>query len=128
MAGEAIYPSELDANDEYYGVGALYIPGNHVDDLDEAYLLWAIREGRAVQTHIEARKSRIFVADVAGIGKFGFKLRPLEPLVRYTGNFQLNSKWLIGQLAPFEHDALDNAVIQHDFYFAGFTPKLNTSF
>jgi hypothetical protein len=123
---EALYPSELDEREDYYGVGSFFLSGNHADDLDAAYSFWAVRDGRAIETKLERRSEAVYVAAVDRIGAFGFTARKVGDTVKYGGSFgAFGDSLLIRQLAPFDHDALDRAVREFDFYFVGFTPKLD---
>lgn len=125
--GEAIYPSELDEDDNYYGVGSFFLPGlDERDGLDNAYSFWAIREGRPIETKLERRTAATFFVNVTQIGLFGFKARRVGvPVIYASTSVTIDDPLLIRQLAPLDHDGLDRAARELDFYFVGFTPSLD---
>lgn len=126
-SGEAIYPSELDENDGYYGVGSFFLSGiDEWDRLDKVYSFWAIRDGRPIETMLERRTAARFFVDVGQIGQFGFKARRVGVPVVYAGtSAAINDPLLIRQLAPLDQDGLERAVRDFDFYFVGLTPNLD---
>lgn len=125
-AGEVIYPFEFEASDDYYGFGAFFLGGRHVDDVDEAYTFWAIRDSRAIPTKLFRQTANVFTVAIDGVGQFRFRAKKMSDPARYTGGYAgFGDDRLVRQLAPFDHRALDVAVWEHDFYFVGFTPKLD---
>lgn len=125
VLAEFIYPSDLDEDENYYGYGTFVIEGRDNEDVDDIYDFLAIREARVVKIKLERRTKTVFHAMVDGIGEFQFTARRMATPARYTGgdaNFEGGE--LIRQLVPADHGLLDAAVRKHDFYFVGFTPKL----
>lgn len=125
-SAELIYPSDLDEREDYYGYGAFVIAGRDEEDVDEIYNFLAIRETRAVPIKLERRTTTVFRAMVDGVGEFWFTARRIATPARYTGRYSgFEGGELIRQLAPADHSLLDATVRKHDFYFVGFTPKLD---
>ena len=124
--GELIYPSELNTSDDYYGFGSFFLGGHDHSDVCEVYGFWAIRQGRAIETKLVLQSSNAFRATVDGVGKFDFRAKKVTIPARYTGDHRgFTDGLLIRQLAPFDHDTLDKAALENDFFFVGFTPKLD---
>lgn len=124
--GEVIYPSELDVGKEYYGFGSFFLSSHNKRKIDSIYSFWAIWRNQAVETKLERQSSNVFRVQFDGVGKFEFRARNINSPARYTGQYRgFDDKWLIRQLAPFDHELLDAAILKHDFYFVGFTPKLD---
>lgn len=127
VSGETIYPSELDDDDGYYGIGSFFLSGfDEWDPLDKAYSFWAIHEGRPIETMLERRTAATYFVDVGRIGQFGFKARRVGVPAVYMGTSSaINDPLLIRQLAPIDQDSLERAVRDFDFYFVGFTPNID---
>lgn len=127
-SAEVIYPSDLDDREDYYGYGAFVIAGQHEKDVDDFYSFLAIRETRVVAVKLERRTAIFFRAMVDGVGEFWFTARRVATPARYTGSYSsFEGGRIILQLAPADHNYFDAAVRKHDFYFVGFTPKLDAA-
>lgn len=122
--GELIYPTEL-FDPGYYGYGSFFINGRHINDVDQTYLFYAVRDDQPLPIKLRSIGSALFEADVDGVGLFVFKATTVGVPARYAGRYPFPpDTLLVRQLAPKDRPALERAVYEHDFYFTGYSPQI----
>jgi hypothetical protein len=125
--GELIYPLEL-FDPGYYGYGSFFIDGHHIDDVDQAYLFYAVRDDQLLPIELRSVDDTSFEADVDGVGLFIFKATRVGVPARYAGQYPFPpDTLLVRQLAPKDRPALEQAAHEHDFYFTGYSPQIGES-
>jgi len=122
-----IYPAELE-DEEYFGFGSFYLLGKTGAFIGEAYRFYAIRGEETVQTTLlPYRNSRSFFrAEVTDVGSFLFYAQPIARKPSYIGKAARASNLVaVRRLRSWQPDELDRACQEHNFYFVGYSPRVN---
>ena len=124
--GALVYPHELNVPEPYQGHSTLALMGNDYADLADGYMFLAMLRGKILPVHLKRiEKTKTYVAEVNGVGKFRFRAIGIAPLPFYAGNYLLpGPRYAPYYLSTADHEALDAVVRSSDFYFAGFSPVL----
>ena len=121
--GEFLYPTELP--NDYQGYGAFCLTGRLDDELDDEYLFYAVREDELFPFPLHRIGWTTYVAPIEGIGDFNFRAKRLRVPAQYAGNFPLYpGELVLGYLAPLDRRSHEVAVLEHKFYFTGYSPKI----
>lgn len=121
---ELVYPQEMPPG--HQSPGSFFLPGNPEKGVDEEYEFYAYRGGEVVA--IPARKSDrdSLVAIVDGIGGFQFLTSLAGIPARYVGNLPFPDQGMVArQLAPIDREELERAARDKDFFFVGYSPRLD---
>jgi hypothetical protein len=101
--------------------------GEDRKDLARNYAFHAVLDGGLVAPQLERQGSTsAFLVTVDGVGSFKFRAQPVaSPVPSYAGAFPLmgplTAFW---QLTTGDHQALETAARDLDFYFAAFSPVI----
>ena len=121
--GEFLYPNELPNN--YQGYGAFCLTGRSAHDLDDEYRFYTVREEELIPVALHRIGWTTYMAPIQGIGDFKFRAKRFRNSARYAGDFPLfPGELVVGYLAPLDRPSHEVAVLEHKFYFAGYSPKV----
>ncbi|WP_367159793.1 hypothetical protein ABUE34_12060 [Kozakia baliensis] len=122
-SGELVYPDELPEN--YQTLGSFFLGGSDSTGFDETYIFHAYREGAVIPLELRRTSASILLAHADGIGDFAFRAVQSGLPARYTGNYPFLDEELVRQLAPRDRAALEDAAQSKDFFFVGYSPRLD---
>lgn len=129
--GQLIYPLEL-GEEDYQGTGSFFFDGIGQEDVDEAYIFYAMLDELLLSIPLRRLgSSYMFEADVGRIGRFRFRATTIGVPATYGGaysggfgSFGEDGAKLVRQLAPSDHRDLEDAARRFGFYFIGYSPSL----
>lgn len=122
-----IYPVELD-EPGYVGFGAFYLLGATGDRIGDAYVFHAVHQQQILETTLtEYRGTRsFFQAQVSGVGSFVFYAQPMRQKPPYVGAMPAAGNLVaLRRLRAWQPDALNRACHEHEFYFVGYSPRVD---
>lgn len=121
--GELVYPDELPEN--YQTLGSFFLGGSDPLGFDEVYVFHAYQEGAVIPLELRRTGASILLAHADGIGDFAFRAVQSGVPARYAGNYPFPDEKLVRQLAPQDRTVLEDAAQSKDFFFVGYSPRLD---
>ena len=124
-----VYPSEM-PDPTYVGFRSFYLMGAPQDRPAEAYTFHAVRGESVVSVPLrQLSGSRgFFRAVVADIGSFIFHAQGMPTRPPYSGKAAaLTGLVALRRLRSWRPNDLDAACRTHEFYFAGYSPRLGAA-
>jgi hypothetical protein len=121
-----VFPQELPKS--HHAAGSFYLLGAPGDHLLESYLFHAVQADDVIETRLNRRRRgrAFFEVGVAGVGVFVFHARPLTRRVPYTGRARiLRGLVALRQLQSWTSEQQENACREHQFYFVGYSPRID---
>ena len=119
-----IYPTELD-DQAYMGKGSFYLLDFKGYPIRDSYTFYAIHGEQILTFTLHRNLTRYFQVEVINIGVFDFLAVSISNQLSYIGNEQETSGLIARRrLKALHPERLDQACIEHDFYFVGYTPRL----
>lgn len=124
-SGELVYPNELIG--DYQTLGSFFLGGSDSTGFDEVYVFHAYMEGAVIPIELRRTSATMLLAHADGIGKFAFKAVQSGVPAKYAGSHSFPDEKLVRQLAPRDRAALEDAARSKDFFFVGYSPRLDST-
>ena len=124
-----IYANDL-RNRQYGSFGGFFLMGDNAGDTHESYVFPAIQDGKilAIQLKLVGNTKSVFRAIVPNVGAFDFRSYPFRDPPAYGGKSTSMAGMLaLQQLKATQPGELDSVVRAHDFYFVGYSPRINVT-
>jgi hypothetical protein len=122
--GKLVYP--LETEEHYQTIGSFFISGADVDDLEDSYTFAAYQAGDIVALKLQRLSGIAYTAEVEGVGQFIFDAKDVGVPAKYAGRFPFPDDGnLIRQLISRDKPQLEEAALEKDFVFLGYSPRLD---
>lgn len=119
-----VFPGER-PDPTYVAFGAFFLLASPGDAIADRYTFHAVHEDRLVATSLaRVRESPALMrVSVDGVGVFEFRLQPMPIRWPYVGRDEaVRGLVAVRRVRARKPDALNNACVEHKFYFVGFAP------
>lgn len=122
-----IFPTEMTELDTAT-TGSFYLLARSSSATEDAYAFFAVRGERILRVVLERMdKARSFFrAQVPDVGAFMFYAQPMPRKIPYRGDApQFQDHVAIRRLRSWRPNDLENACAKYEFYFVGYSPRLD---
>lgn len=122
-----LYPSEIDIP-EFYSVGSFYLMGIKGSRLADSYTFHAVQKDNIIVVQLKAAEGTSYAfyrAIVEGVGNILFYAQSLSVEYPYLGsNPGLLNNIASRRLRAWKPYQLDALCEKHQFYFVGYSPRI----
>jgi len=128
--GGLIYPNENSniVGEGYVGFGGFYLLGTAGASISGSYRFIAIRNKHLIETKMNVYQDsrNYFMVDLTEVGRFLFFAQPIPKGSNYVGRHPaVRNLVALKRLRSWRPNDLELACKRHNFYFIGYTPRIN---